>query len=737
MAELLSSKVVIVEQSPRLRTIPAVPTAVAAMAIVTEKGPVRIATLITAFGEFVDTFGTHITPTKSAAIVENFFKNGGQQLWVTRVVHYTDITNNLTNISAKAAVTIDTDIGVTQGTVLGTIVGPYDLEPADTLEMLVDGAGPTTATFTATAALRTSGAETYALSNGEILTVSIDGGPVQTITFLTGEFVAIGAATALEVAAVINAKITGAQADGIGGDVTITSDKRGTGSGVNITGGSANVALAFATGNIAGTGNVANIDAVTVAEVKTIVEAAVAGLTVTDVGGAVQIVTDTVGSGGSIQVDASSTADDELGLDNAVHAGVDAGTTNALTIQGKYDGTYANGPTNLQAVVSDSTSGTTDEFNLTVFRNGISDQVFPNLVNDNTSANDVSKLVNAAGGSKDIAVVFIAAGRPINGTFDPTGGDDGLVGLADTDYVGSDADDTGFFAFDEVEDIRVIAAPDRATAATQIGVVDYSNVSRNGSMFAVVTLPDGSTAASAITFIQTTTQLLGKSEHSAVYWPGFKILNPNKTVHGDTETIVVPNTGHVMGVYAKIDGARPGGVYDQPAGTENGQLVGVVDLETTEVLNERKRDLVYPKNINPIHTFNGVPIFIDGSRVLKTDGNFPSVAERRGVIFIEQSMKIGLQVFKHRNGDTETLDEINRTVEAFLLTQFKQNAFRGDTPEESFFVDTSDKVNPPTELVQNRRANVDIGLATQRPLEFIVLRFRQDLRDVEKQLAAS
>ena len=740
MAELLSSKVIIVKQKPSLRTIPAVPTAIAAMAIVCEKGPVRIATLVTSFGEFVDTFGTHIADTKAAAIVEKFFDNKGQQLWVTRVVHYTDVANNLTNISAKASITVDTDTGITQGTVLGTIVGPFDLEPGDTLDVDVDGGGPVTATFTATAALRTSAAETYALSNGEVLTVSIDGGPVQTITFLTAEFVAIGAATALEVAAVINAKITGAQADGIGGDVTITSDKRGTGSGVNITGGSANVALSFATGNIAGTGNVANIDAVTAAEVKTIVEAAVAGATVTDVGGAVQIVTDTAGSGGSIQVAAPSTADDEMGLDNALHAGVDAGTTNAVTFQGKFDGTYANGPTNTQLVVGDATSGTATEFNLTVFRNGIATQVFPNAVNDNTSVNDISKVVNAAsaaGGSVDIAVVFVASGRPINGTYDMTGGDDGLVGLADTDYVGSQAGETGFFAFDEINDIRVIGAPDRPTAAVQTGLVDYATVSRNESMFAVATLPDGSTALSAITFVETTAQLLGRSEVAAIYWPGFKILNPNKDVHGDTDEIVVPNTGHVMGVYARVDGLRPGGVWDQPAGTELGQLVGVVDLETTEVLNERKRDLVYPKNINPIHTFTGVPIHIDGSRVLKTDGNFPSVSEARGVVFISQSMKAGFAVFKHRNGNTETLDEMNRTAEAFLLTQFKHGAFRGDTPEESFFVDTSDKVNPPTQLVQNKTAIVDIGVATNRPLEFIVLRFRQDLRDVEKQLAAS
>jgi hypothetical protein len=738
VAELLSSKVVIVKQKPRLRTIQGVATAISAMAVVTEKGPVRTPTLVTSFGEFVDIFGAHISDTKSAAIIEQFFNNGGQQLWISRVVHYTDITSALTNTSAKASVTIDTNTGATQGTVLGTATAPFDLEPADDLDIAVDGGGPIAATFNATAASRTSVAETYALVNGNTLLIAIDGGSIQTITFLTAEFVAIGAATALEVAAVINAKIVGASADGSSGSVVVTSDKRGTGSTVDVSGGTGNGVLGFTTGPISGTGNVANIDAVTVAEVKTIVEAAVAGVTVTDVSGAVQIVTDTVGATGDIQVAASSTADDELGLDNAVHAGVDAGVANALTVQGKYDGAYANGPTNLQVVIGDATNGESDHFNLTTFVNGDAEQVFPNAVNDNTSANDITKLVNAAfGGSTFIATVFVALGRPINGTYNPTGGDDGLAGLADTDYVGSQAGETGFFAYDETSEIRVIGAPDRATAAVQTGLVDYATTSREESMFAVCTLPDGSTAQAAITFVETTAQLLGRSEVSAIYWPGLKILNPSTTAHGDTEEIVVPNTGHVMGLYARIDGARPGGVWDQPAGTENGQLVGVVDLETTEALNERKRDQVYPKNINPIHTFSGVPIFVDGSRVLKTDGNFPSVSESRGVIFISQSMKIGFQVFKHRNGNTETLDEMNRTAEAFLLTQFKHEAFRGDTPEESFFVDTSDKINPPTQLVQQRQAIVDVGVATNKPLEFIVLRFRQDLRDVEKQLAAS
>lgn len=739
MAELLASQTVIIEEAPALRRFPATPTAVTAVVGVTERGPVLTPTLVVSFEEYVQIFGGYTANSKFPSMVEQMFNNGTQQLYVSRVVHYTDILTPATKTSAKASVNVDANTVATQGTVLGTNVENFDLEPGDTLDVAVDGGGATTATFLATAAARASLAETFALSNGEVLNVAIDGGSVQSIAFLTAEFAAIGAATALEVAAVINAKATGLQASVAAGVVTITSDTRGTGSIVDVTGGSANAALGFTTGPLAGTGNVANIDAVTAAEVKTIVEAAVAGVTVTSVGGAVQIVTDTIGSGGDIQVAATSTnADTVMGLDNAVHAGVDAGTAAAVTFQGKTDGAYANGPANMQILVADATNEEADEFNFSVLRGGVAIEAFPNNVNDGVSANDITKVLAAvAGGSNLVAAVNLLDGRPINGTYNMTGGNDGLVGLVNTDFTGSQAGGTGFFAFDQTQGIRIILAPDRASGTVQEALVDYGEISRDGSMFAPVTLPDGLTAVGAITHVETTFTLLGRSEYGATYWPGINIQNPSRTAYGDTDSILVPVTPSAVGIYAKVDGARPGGIHDEPAGTERGRLRGVVSLETDEVLDLRKRNLVYPKRINPVTTFPGAPFFLDGTRVLKGDGNFPSISQRRGVIDIEQNIKTGMEVFRHRANDEETRDEAVRSIESFLLTRFNQRAFRGSTPDTSYFVDAdADTLNPPSE-VDAGRLNIRVGLATQRPIEFIVLRFSQDLRDAQAELAAA
>ncbi len=163
---------------------------------------------------------------------------------------------------------------------------------------------------------------------------------------------------------------------------------------------------------------------------------------------------------------------------------------------------------------------------------------------------------------------------------------------------------------------------------------------------------------------------------------------------------------------------------------------GIVGLELNETQQRGKRNLLYPENINPLWKPNGTPIIVDGSRVLDRTQNFASVAQRRGVTFIEQSVEDGLLVFVHRANNPETREEVSNTIRAFLLVQFRQGAFRGDTPGTSFFVDVSDDINPPTE-VNLGRLNVRIGLATNRPAEFIILKFSQDLRDLQAELAAS
>ena len=85
------------------------------------------------------------------------------------------------------------------------------------------------------------------------------------------------------------------------------------------------------------------------------------------------------------------------------------------------------------------------------------------------------------------------ANLPAIATHGPlTGGDDGLTGLADADFVGNAAGKTGLHALDLVQDLSLLIVPGRATAAVHDAMVSYCEVNRDKGCFAVLDPPANS-----------------------------------------------------------------------------------------------------------------------------------------------------------------------------------------------------------------------------------------------------
>lgn len=228
------------------------------------------------------------------------------------------------NISFNDTLIVKIDNGTTQVLVFVATAAEIDsgntetfaLNDGETLNVKVDGAAADTATFNATAAaLENANAETYALVDGQTLLIRVDGGGIQTVTFNTGEFVAIGAATAEEVRDVINAEATGliASATSAGTKATLTSLKIGTGSGIEVTGGTANGALGFSTTPVVGTGDFVDISVATAAEVAVVITADITGASAAPVAGAVRITSATLGAASELEV-TGGTANVALGF---------------------------------------------------------------------------------------------------------------------------------------------------------------------------------------------------------------------------------------------------------------------------------------------------------------------------------------------------------------------------------------------------------------------------------------
>lgn len=223
--------------------------------------------------------------------------------------------------------------------VTSTLTGPFDLTTlpfpsGQTLNVVVNGT-QTAVTFTGISASVPSQNETWDFSGGKTLTFKVDRGATQTITFVDGDFANPAAATAVEVANVINAGISGGRAEVNASfpvlNILLYSDTLGSGSYIEVTGGTANAAglLAFSTVERQGTGNVADLSVVTEDEIKAVIEAAVSGCSVNDTA-PFAIYTDTIGSSSTLQIASSFSADTTLGLDNLVHTGTDGSDTTAF-----------------------------------------------------------------------------------------------------------------------------------------------------------------------------------------------------------------------------------------------------------------------------------------------------------------------------------------------------------------------------------------------------------------------
>jgi hypothetical protein len=749
--ELLASKVVILEEEPSIPSISALPSAVALALGITERGPIADKTLITSFEEYTEIFGGFTANGQVAIAAYGFFLVGGSFMWVSRTVHFTNNTDPNTSTAVKGNVMLQNS-GTADSPALvgpGTEVEPFVSDPNVPLLVGIDGGGPTSCIPTAVEASLTTVVSGFPLVvSGTNLTMGItidgaNGGNEQSLS------IAIGSHTVEQLAQIINEQLLGISASVDTGQVKVITDILGTDAGIQVTDeGTGNADLNFPTAKSSGTGNVGNVRQITALEIKTIVEAAEPGAIVTiNIDGSVSVSTVDTGGSATIQI-TNNPLSDALGLDNDLHTGATATAENTLNLIGKTAGAYTD---NITSAIQNATSGDASEFNMQIIVNGVVKEVFANLTMDNEALNFIETVVNNAGvGSKLIQAVDQGLAysallkRPATGTSSAmTGGDDGLVGIVDADYIGNSAGPTGLYCFDTVQTGRILIVPGQTSAGVQIGMIDYAESWRNGTMFCILDCPLGYTAAQMVAWLASQ-GLEERTEFAAVYWPRIRIVNPNTTVFGTGASIVVPYSGFIAGKYASND-QKLGGVYESPAGVGGGWgiipgVIGVEDdpggSEEHEVLDEKKRDLIYPKRINPITRLPGTAWHIDGGRTLKSTGNFPNIGERRGVIFIETTLQQGMIILKHRFNNRENRQKAKRIITQFLVREMNKDAFRTRNPATAFFVDVSNKLNPLTEQLAGKM-KIRIGLATNKPTEWIIILVTQDTRQLAEELATA
>ncbi len=274
-------------------------------------------------GRIEDPFYSRLTDT-----VEDHFGEGGAMCYLVRFIGAG---------SATAARTVSTPGAPTAGAIKSN-AGTFPLEGAvdgDTLSAAVDGGGIVTATIEATPATKTGAAATYAaVAASSTLSVTIDGVPgVQIIVFDGTE------ASQAAWHAQINGQLRGGRVVNAGGQTEFITDRSGSSAAgaINVTGSSAGVltSLGMTTGAFANAGpnNVADLDAITAAEMDTILEAALVGASVTiNTDGSITILSDTTGAASSIDLSGSLVAK-IAGFDTDTHVGTTNTPASAILIE--------------------------------------------------------------------------------------------------------------------------------------------------------------------------------------------------------------------------------------------------------------------------------------------------------------------------------------------------------------------------------------------------------------------
>jgi hypothetical protein len=737
------------EPAPEIVALTALPSDKCLMSAVTERG--RFGPFeASSFKEWVNEYGTITTDSLDAVVAaQGYFDNGGTALITSRVTHYTDLTNTATKASVAATINITTTTTQTYGTVTTGNTETFRLDPADTLVIKVDGGGGQTATWDAAqAGVQGSGAAVGGFAGGETLTLAIDNGVSQTITMQAGDN------TVPLVAQRINNELEGGYCEVTAGpEMKIWSDRYGTGSEVDITGGTGRAAMGFAVTSVNGTGDVSDIRAVTAAEIIAVVVADTT-LTVTEVtasGGAVTFTTPTIGAGGSIQIDATSTADDatKLDLDNVVHSGTAAGAGNMTTADAKSDGAWANG---WDLVVSDATGGDSDKFDLAIRdTDDIVKRSWPDVITTTTDDRYFQDVVNNDPENHYVVLTDLLSGtapanRPTNGTYTLAGGDSGLTSLADTDFVGNSAGPTGFYNFDTIANARTLIVPGKGTSTVHNGMITYCDTWRNKEIVALADPPALNTEAQVRTYFVTTASLKGASEVFYMTWPRGHVANPRPAVITDDDkvgpnnqgVVNVPLAGHTAGMWARNDQANAG-VYQPPASVDL-PLNGVLGLEIlsagqTEhpVQDKVKRGKVYDDRINPIMPGGGA-VYIDGTKMSKSDGNFNTIGQRRGASHIKLTIEVGIPWANHKNIKPSLLRKIDRTVSLWLDGETRAGAFVSDDPSVAYNFNVGLDLNPPS-VQATGTIKSTLGLAFAFPADYVDVDMFADTRRFEEELA--
>jgi phage tail sheath protein FI len=291
-----------------------------------------------------------------------------------------------------------------------------------------------------------------------------------------------------------------------------------------------------------------------------------------------------------------------------------------------------------------------------------------------------------------------------------------------TEFEGDTAKREGIGGLEALDDVTMVCAPDLMTSylsgdidldgvkAVQGALLDHCE--RMKYRFAILDAPP-----------KLSPQEIGEwrkekagydSKFGALYYPWISVPDFSG---GNGSTKLMPPSGHLAGIYARVDNQR--GVHKAPA---NEVVMGAVGVEINVTKGEQ--DGLNPIGVNCIRAFPGRGIRVWGARTLSSDPSWRYINVRRLFNFVEASIEAGTQWVVFEPNDQDLWARVRRDVSAFLRMVWRSGALFGSTPEEAFYVKCDEELNP-HEVRDAGQLIIEVGLAPVKPAEFVIFRISQ------------
>jgi phage tail sheath protein FI len=281
----------------------------------------------------------------------------------------------------------------------------------------------------------------------------------------------------------------------------------------------------------------------------------------------------------------------------------------------------------------------------------------------------------------------------------------------DQSAIGASDYENALLALTRIDDVNIVAAPGVIAGGVQQALITHCESMKD--RFAVLDSPRAAGISGPGSVAEHRPSVDSASGYAALYYPWLRVSPAVGSV-----PLLVPPSGHVAGLYARIDNNR--GVHKAPAGTE-ATLNGVLGVE--KLLSDTEQgDLNMTYGINVVRVFQtGGRAIVWGARTTATNKNWQYVNIRRLFLFLEESIQGGIRWAVFEPNNLELWQKLKRTISAFLAQQWRDGALFGETEKDAFYVRVDEALNPPDQRALGR-LTIEIGVKPSYPAEFIVVR---------------